>query len=218
MNWAAGYCSSAIAGHAPWSAPCAVIHRRSPFDGRQTEGVGLNKVGPPRSDVSSRDAKVFVDQSTEDLGPLDGSVAVGTDLEVRDGRQLLQRPMRPMRVVVALVFGQHVDELPLVEDQHPVQALSPDRADPPLGIGVALRSSRWAAQHLDTCVSEDGIEARGELRVAITDQETESVGPLPHRHHEVAGLLGNPLTRRMPCYPENVDPSGPDLKDEEHVD
>jgi hypothetical protein len=69
---------------------------------------GLNKVGPLRSDVSSGGVTVFVDQSTEDLGPLDSSVAVGTDVDVRDGRQLFQRSMGPMSVVLELV--QDVDE------------------------------------------------------------------------------------------------------------
>jgi hypothetical protein len=41
-------------------------------------------------------------------------------------------------VVVVLVLGQHVDELSLVEDEHPVQTFSSDRAHPPLGIRVAL--------------------------------------------------------------------------------
>ena len=123
-----------------------------------------------------------------------------------------------MRVVVVLVLGQHVDELPLVEDQHPVQALTPDRAHPPLGMGVALRSPRRSTQHLNVGVSEDLVEARGELRVAITDQEPETVSPLPHRVHEVASLLGDPLAGRMPRHPENVDSAGTDLDDEEHVD
>jgi hypothetical protein len=54
--------------------------------------------------------------------------------------------------------------------------------------------------------------------VAITDQKAESVGPLLHGEHEVAGLLGDPLLRRMPRHPEDVDPARSDLEDEEQVD
>jgi hypothetical protein len=43
-------------------------------------------------------------------------------------RALLKSPMRTMGVVVVLVLGQDLDELALVEDQHPVQALAADGA------------------------------------------------------------------------------------------
>ena len=36
--------------------------------------------------------------------------------------------MRAVRVAVVLVRSQHMSELPLVEDQHPVQALATDGA------------------------------------------------------------------------------------------
>ena len=87
--------------------------------------------------------------------------------------------MRAVAVVVVLVFGQHVHKLPLTEDQHPIQALSADRADPPLGIGVALRRTRWTTQHRDADISEHGIEAGHEFGIAIADQEPEVVSPLP---------------------------------------
>ena len=47
---------------------------------------------------------VFVDQTVNDLGPLDGSGAVATNVDVGDGRQLLQGSMRPMRVVVVALL------------------------------------------------------------------------------------------------------------------
>jgi hypothetical protein len=57
--------------------------------------------------------------------------------------------MRPLLVVVRRVLGEDRSELPLVEDQQPVQALAANRADPPLGVGVRPRSSWWAAQYLE---------------------------------------------------------------------
>ncbi len=57
--------------------------------------------------------------------------------------------VRTVHVIVGLVLGQHVDELSLVEDRHPVQALASDRADPPLGVGVGLRRTRRARQDRD---------------------------------------------------------------------
>jgi hypothetical protein len=123
---------------------------------------------------------VFVDQTTKDFGTPDSSADVGTtDAEVSDGWPLFQRAMRAVHVVVPLVLGQHMHELPLAEDQHPIQALATDRADPPLGIGVGLRRTWRTAQHFDADIGEHGIEARRELRVAIADQEPETISALP---------------------------------------
>jgi hypothetical protein len=126
--------------------------------------------------------------------------------------------MRAVRVVVVLVLGQHVSELRLVEDQHPVQALARDGADPPLGVGVGLRRTRRTTQRRNARGGEYSIEARRELRVAIADQNPETVSPLPQREHKIAGLLGCPLPRRMRCNSKDVDPACPDLEDEEYLD
>jgi hypothetical protein len=50
---------------------------------------GAQQPQPPRSTISSSGVTVFVDQSTEDLGPLENSLAVGPDVDVCDGRKLL---------------------------------------------------------------------------------------------------------------------------------
>ncbi len=47
--------------------------------------------------------------------------------------------MGPPPVVVLDVHGEHVLQLSAAEDEHPVQTLGPDRADPPLGEGVGPR-------------------------------------------------------------------------------
>src|SRR6266571_4856847 len=121
---------------------------------------------------------VFVDQTTKDLGAPDGSADAGPlDGGVTHGWQLPQRAVRTVRVVVPVILGQHVTKLPLAEYQHPIQALAADRAHPPLGVSVGLRRARRTTQYGDADISEHGIEARGELRVTITDQEPELVSP-----------------------------------------
>jgi hypothetical protein len=50
---------------------------------------GAKYLSPLCSTTSSGSVVVFVDQGAEDLGPLDGSVVVGTDVDVDEGRQLL---------------------------------------------------------------------------------------------------------------------------------
>jgi hypothetical protein len=67
-----------------------------------------------------------------------------------------------LRIVSPQSIGDHVSELPFVEDQHPVQAFSADRADPPLGVGVGPRRTRRTTQHRNADTGEHGIEAGGE--------------------------------------------------------
>ena len=43
-------------------------------------------------------------------------------------------------VVVGGVGPKHLLQVPAAEHEYPVQALGPDRADPPLGVGVRSRS------------------------------------------------------------------------------
>lgn len=86
--------------------------------------------------------------------------------------------MRAVRVVLILVLGQHVPELPFVEDQHPVQALGADGADPALGVGVGLCRSRWTTEHRNSGIGEHCIEAGSEFGVAIAYQEPEAASLL----------------------------------------
>jgi hypothetical protein len=73
---------------------------------------------------------VFADQATKDFSPPDGSNAITAfEADVIDGWQLLKRSMRAVDIVVALILGQHLHEVPLAEDQHPVQTLAADSAD-----------------------------------------------------------------------------------------
>jgi hypothetical protein len=117
--------------------------------------------------------------------------------------------MRAVRVVLRFERSQLERELPLAEDQHPVKTLAPDGADPPLGVGGGLRRARRTIEDFDAEISEHGVEARGELGVAIADQEPETVALLPQREREVTSRLGDPLpvgcrvtprtwTRRLP--------------------
>src|SRR4051812_37748887 len=109
--------------------------------------------------LSSSSVAVFVDQSAEDLRSAH-QAAGGRQLNRArlSWRSLFERAMRPVRVVVGGVLAHHVHELPLAEDQPPVEALTTNGADPPLGIGVGLRRTRPAWQHLDADVAEHGIK------------------------------------------------------------
>ena len=113
---------------------------------------------------------VLVDQTTEDLRPPNRASRRGSlRCAAVDRRALLESTVRAVSVVVGLVLSQHMDELPLVEDQYPVQALVADGADPSLGVSVGLRGQRRTAQHHDAGTREHGVEAGSELGITIAD-------------------------------------------------
>jgi hypothetical protein len=74
------------------------------------------------------------------------------------------------------VLDQYSLQLPASHDQHPVQHLPPNRAHPPLRIGIRPRRPHRRHEHLDRLGGEDGVERDGELGVQIADQEPEPVG------------------------------------------
>jgi hypothetical protein len=77
----------------------------------------------------------------------------------------------------------------------PIQALAAQGANPPLGEGVRTWGLRWAAQHLDSGVTEDRVEACRERGIPIPDQKPEPVRPLPQDHQQVPRLLTHPRPR-----------------------
>jgi hypothetical protein len=59
------------------------------------------------------------------------------------------------------VLGQHRRKLALVEDQHPVQQLAADGADPSFGDRVRARGPDRGAHDLDGLGGEYGVECGG---------------------------------------------------------
>jgi hypothetical protein len=74
-----------------------------------------------------------------------------------------------MGVEVRHVLGQHGPKLALVEDQHPIQQLAADGADPSLSDCVRSGRAYRCAQDADGFAGEHGVEDAGELAVAIPD-------------------------------------------------
>src|SRR5579875_1814137 len=84
------------------------------------------------------------------------------------GRTLAERPVGPVRVVVLDVLGEDCFEVTPSEDEHPVKALAPDGADHALADGVRPRGLDRGLNDPGTLGGENGVERRGELRVAIS--------------------------------------------------
>jgi len=106
----------------------------------------------------------------------------------------------------------------LIADQHPVNAFTADRAYPPLGVRVRPRRPGRGTQDLDALGVEDLVERGNVLAITIPDQEPELGDPVAEVHHQVPGLLGDPLPCRMLGGSEDVYPPGGDLHQEQDVD
>jgi len=75
--------------------------------------------------------------------------------------------VRPVHVVVVDEDSEHVLEVPPVEDQKSVEALSADSADEALCDRV--RRSHRCLDDLDAFAREDGIAVAGVLAVSVPD-------------------------------------------------
>ena len=78
--------------------------------------------------VTSCDLGVFVDEAAEPIPPENAHIRQGCGwIRTSRGWVLVQRPVRPVRVVVIDVLIEDQPQVPFAGDQHPVQAL-PARA------------------------------------------------------------------------------------------
>ncbi len=103
------------------------------------------------------------------------------------------------------------------EDEEPVQALSPDGADEPLGDSVRSRRADGRLDDPHPFPGEDGVEGGGELGVAVADEELGGRRPLSEIEAEVACLLGYPARDGVGRDPGKVDDTGVHLDEEQHV-
>ena len=75
--------------------------------------------------------------------------------------------MRSPTVVVFDEDGERALEMPRVQDQEPIQALCSGRPDEPLGDPIRLGCLNRRLNNVDVFGLEDGIEAAGELGIAV---------------------------------------------------
>ena len=121
-------------------------------------GVSCEQLG---SDV------VLMGKSAEDLFPVDpvlGEVdRLGWAGLCLIRRELAERAMRPGRVVVHQVLGQHPAQVLLVDDQQAVGKFPAQGAGDPFADRVRSRRLRRAGQDPDAIRGEHGTERAGEL-------------------------------------------------------
>src|ERR1019366_5468125 len=66
--------------------------------------------------------------------------------------------------------------------------------------------------------AEDLVEAGGELRVPVPDQEPNRMGARGEQQAQIAGLLRHPLAHWVSGHPREVGPPGADLDEEQYVE
>ena len=132
----------------------------------------------------------------------------------RAGCTLSDGTMRAPVAEVAYILGQDLLQMPLIEYEHVVQALGPDRSDPALGDGVGPRRSEWRARLGNPEITYPPIEARAITAVAVMNEKTWRLAvPTAAFDDLLCRPLGGRMCRHM--HVENL-PAGV-MDHEEHV-
>src|ERR1017187_10333134 len=126
--------------------------------------------------------------------------------------------MRTPPIVVLHVLPKDSLKMTMAEDEDPVEAFSPNRPDPTFRVGIGPRGSDWRLDDSDPFRSEDLVESRRELCVAIPDQELDRSTSVREITDQVAGDLGEECTGRMVSDTEDVYFSSRKFDDEQHVE
>ncbi len=118
----------------------------------------------------------------------------------RDRRPVVDPLMRALCVVVVDELGDEIVEVALAEDHEVVEALVLDRLNDTFDVRVQTRRTLGKPLRFGACIiSDDGVELRGELRVAVAQQIRALDSGLVEVHGEVASLLLDPFSVRRFC-------------------
>jgi hypothetical protein len=128
-----------------------------------------------------------------------------------------ERPVGTVAVVMLDVDPEDLLQVAAADDQQPVQALGADRPHPALGVRVRLGCPHRRHEDLATLGAEHLVEAAGELRVPIAEQEAHPPALVPQHQQEVPGLLGDPATVGVGGHAGEVDPATVQFDEAQHV-
>jgi hypothetical protein len=79
--------------------------------------------------------------------------------------------MSPVLVVIADVFVQQSSQVPLVQNDHMVKQLPTHTPNPSLGDAILPRTTKSSSDRFCSIPFDARDDVRGELRVAVEDQE-----------------------------------------------
>jgi hypothetical protein len=125
--------------------------------------------------------------------------------------------VRPLIVVVPQVLVEHPLKMTPTPGQHPVQALGADGADPSLRGRVRPGSLHGRQQHLGTLGADTSSKLRQNFASRSCSSKAHLAPPLPEPEQQVAGLLGNPGAVRVGGHTAQMDMSGVEFDEEQHV-
>jgi hypothetical protein len=183
--------------------------QRAASIGAWRELSGYDDLWVPRTSSTSCDQAVFVDHAADARVSSD-TVLLKID---RFGERFqrgsgVQRPVRPVLIVMGLVLAQDPPQMGLVPDEGAVEKLAPAPPDPAFGYRVHARRPDVAEHGPDPRISEDRVERSRIVRAAIADHELDPVRLLAEIHNQVPGLLGGPRPGGMQSDPEDADAPG----------
>jgi hypothetical protein len=180
----------------------------------------LDGLWVPKTPFISCGLGILMDEPAESIQPHDAFA--GRWIGFGDGSErwrLTECAVRPVLVVVRQVARQHCLEMPLTQDQHPVEQLTTYGADPAFGERIRSRRTHRRPQDSDALGGEDRIEGVGELRVSVADEELklDLLSAVGEVHEQVAGLLGHPRSGRVRRHAEDMNPAGRQLHHEQCI-
>jgi hypothetical protein len=104
------------------------------------------------------------------------------------------------------------------EDEDPIEAVVADGAYPALGERVRVRRLHGRPDHLDSLAAKDLVESPAELAVTVVDQQPERPFLLAQLHREITRLLRHPGSGGIRRAGHELDSTGREREEEEHID
>jgi hypothetical protein len=123
---------------------------------------------------------------------------------------------RRARAWVRETDAQHSLQVAAAEDQQPVKTLAADGANEALRVRVCLWCADRRVDHFDPFAAEDLVEGRGELAVAVVDQEAHPLEDAGEA--EIPRLLGDPGAGGVGRAAGQVDVAAFELDEEQDVE
>jgi hypothetical protein len=116
--------------------------------------------------------------------------------------------VRPVLIVVGLGLAQDPPQMVLIPDQDAVQEFAAASADPAFGYRVHARGPHVTEHRPDPGTGEDRVERSRVVRAAGADHELDPVSLPAEIHHQVASLLGGPLSGGVQGHSGDADAPG----------
>ena len=107
--------------------------------------------------------------------------------------------MGPKTVVMIDKHSKRAPEVPCVQDQQPVQAFRPNRANEPLRDPIRLRDLNRRTNNVSALRLKDEIETPRELSIMVANQESDGVGTFGERPCDVPRLLRHSFAVGIRC-------------------